>query len=651
MTKSVVMRSSTLCCTLALLAAAACSTTPSDAGTTGAETTTSGGSTTAGTSGNAGSSTASSTSGTSAGTSTGATAGSTTAGSTTGGCGNAVSDGGAGCCWNQVGGGPCGAVQGGIACCTGFTCGSSNFCVTSPTGSGTTTSTSGGGCAVGDAGDNCDTSTDCNQAENLVCTVTNALFNPPGTGTCEVAVAPLTTCSPATTHCGGATDKPCCGICVSNFCVDQGTQTCSGVNGATCATAADCCSGFKCVGTTCQPTCAAGIQPCDQANGSTDCCTDQGLSCLATQYSDGGDAFYGPSICYYANNGGTATDCSSNKCGPNGDAGECLLGTPCIPTSLSGATTDSCQAAGMVCDQNLSVCRNPSYYETCTPGGPACNQLGGTSANSVVCANLAPLVAGSTPGCFQACQTNADCLVPFHSCDGFNGGNFCYLFSSPACTDYFGTCNAAGTLDGVCIDITFTGQATSGDCIQSAPAGTGATGAACNTNSTRQNPGDCDTADLCAGGICQPICNTSGLDHICPTGTVCTATPTFGTLSSAGTCLVSCDFTVTTGGACVTSDGGVPTKCLPGLFTGTAQADDGTGFCVAEPPTTLALGDSCIGVEPNYADPCGQGAACIGNVISGFTCVQLCTNVGLLCPDGVKTCQSLNGLTETGVCF
>ena len=53
----------------------------------------------------------------------------------------------------------------------------------------TTTSGTAGGCPVGDAGETCDTSTDCNQAENLVCSQTNALFNLPGTGICEVATS------------------------------------------------------------------------------------------------------------------------------------------------------------------------------------------------------------------------------------------------------------------------------------------------------------------------------------------------------------------------------------------------------------------------------------------------------------------------------
>jgi hypothetical protein len=565
-------------------------------------------------------------------------------------------DGGGGCCYSQVGAGPCGLSSrpDNRDCCAGLVCGSSNFCVTSPT-SGTTTSGTAGGCPVGDGGDTCDTTADCNQTDNLVCSSTaSATANGPvGGGKCEVAGTVQASCSPATTHCGGATDKVCCGVCVNSFCQDLGTQRCSSIPGDACTTNNDCCTGFTCAvnggSGTCQPSCGQQYAACSPTNNNSDCCTNLGFTCLSATLSDGGASYFGPNICYNNFQSATPTDCYPTKCGPNGDAGECLLGTPCIPTTVSGAATDSCQAAGLTCDLNFYVCRNPGFFDPCLPGGPACNAIGGTNTDNLVCVSYAPL-QGVPPLCLEPCQTNADCISPVQSCQTTNAGNFCFANSNPACSNYFGTCNAGGTNDGICFEITSGGSAFSA-CYQATLDG-GGPGTACDVNASRQNPDFCDTSDICLGGICEPICNTSGVDHTCAgTNEVCVQDPNFGAgVSVLGACTVSCTIDDPSGGGCVTTDAGVPNKCYPGGFYSSAFPDNGTGLCVAMPATPLNLGDACFGVDPQFFDPCGAGMACIGGTLNGFFCAQMCTNVGLACPDG-GTCTSINGLTKTGACI
>jgi hypothetical protein len=237
-------------------------------------------------------------------------------------------------------------------------------------------------------------------------------------------------------------------------------------------------------------------------------------------------------------------------------------------------------------------------------------------------------------------------------CSATNGGNLCFSNSNPACTNYFGTCNSAGTNDGICVEVVVTGQPTFSSCWQSNLNG-GGPGTLCDPNATRQDlSGFCDTSDFCTGGLCQPVCDTTGASHTCSGSTTCTETNVYGNASNLGTCEVACDFTTDAGTTCVTSDAGVGSRCLPQLFVG-LPGDTGQGVCVAAPPTPIQPGQPCSGVpglDTHYPDPCAPGSGCIGSPLNGYVCTPLCNNPGLNCADGVTPCNSLNGLANTGFC-
>jgi hypothetical protein len=315
--------------------------------------------------------------------------------------------------------------------------------------------------------------------------------------------------------------------------------------------------------------------------------------------------------------------------------------------SITGAAADNCQLAGLYCDPTNDVCRNPGQFEPCLPGGPSCNPVAGSNTDNQVCASQAPQ-DGSPPVCLQTCQTNADCLWAWASCQATSGGNFCFSNANPDCTDYFGTCNAAGTNDGICVLISV-GTQSFASCYQATLSG-GGPGTACGINATRENPSFCDTSDFCMGGICEPVCNTSGTDHLCSgSNETCVQTQIYANASVIGGCIIPCDIADLDGGGCVATDAGVSTRCYPGgLFGG--FPDNGTGLCVAEPAAPLAIGQPCFGMASEYEDPCVPGAICLGTPAAGFFCTQLCTNVGQLCADGVTTCSSINGLNSTGYC-
>jgi hypothetical protein len=573
--------------------------------------------------------------------------GGTTTTTTTGGCGVGMctfSSGG--CGWNVAGSGPCPVggttPPGSLPCCAGLTCQSDNTCEPG----GTTTSTTGGNGCQGDAGAPCVTNADC---ATTLCSVTasQAQTGPSAVGICDVPPTPATIdrCSPAETACGGAGDAPCCGYCGADvptrFCHDL-PHAC-GNGGTTCATDDDCCATFACVGAVCKATCGQNLAACDPTNRNSDCCTNLGFTCLSTVTDAGGvitQSVYGADVCFNqllpeveANPlAACQAPARENACG---DAGECLLGSPCAPVTAAGQI-DACAAAGLACDFNSGVCRFPQWQESCNPAGPPCDYAGNSRDNSYLCENPGNSFTTSggmvvPPFCNQLCATAGDCVNPLAQCYPLGAPanqSICLFYSQTTaagagCTNYFGMCNASGTNDGICLQIN-TGR---GECWQTAASG-GAAGAACDDNANRQNPLFCDSADFCIGNTCDQLCDPAGGAPTCPTNATCvgvsaTATPTYGV------CAVSCDFTAADGGGCSAGQ-----KCaLPYIF---GLADQPVGACIGLAINAQSLGEPCM---PGFPDPCGIGLTCegdpnLGGNIGGFWCHQSCTNPGDACADG-----------------
>jgi hypothetical protein len=378
----------------------------------------------------------------------------------------------------------------------------------------------------------------------------------------------------------------------------------------------------------------------------SDCCTGLGFTCLSTA-TDAGTSIvysvYGNDICFnqlanfVAANPTAACQppAPANFCG---DAGECLLGSPCAPVTAQGQT-DECSVAGMACDFTNSVCRNPQWQEFCNPAGPKCDYSPNTRDNSFVCENPGNGFTDQQghvvpPFCNTLCATSNDCPNPLSQCYTFGAPinqSICLFFSQTTqggvgCTDYFGSCNASGMGDGVCIQV----NVGRGECWQTTATDGGATGGPCMDNANRQNPAFCDSKNFCIGNICDQLCDPAGGSPTCPTTATCvgvsgTTPPTYGV------CAVACNFVAADGGGCEAGQ-----KCaLPLIF---GLPDGLTGACIGLNPSAPALGQHCV---PGFPDPCGVGQTCegapdplLGGLISGFWCHESCSNPGGTCDDG-----------------
>jgi hypothetical protein len=387
----------------------------------------------------------------------------------------------------------------------------------------------------------------------------------------------------------------------------------------------------------------------------------QGLTCLLTA-PDGGNGVCGYGVAEAAG--------KPVYCGGPCTSYPCVLGASCQPPS--GSETDPCAAAGLYCDETNGVCRLPNEGDPCSPGGPACQPIPGSTASDLQCLDLPPPFEAE-PTCLQPCNASdpqhgtSDCVDPLMVCTslGKGLGSVCsFDIIGPECPggDYFGACNSAGTGDGLCVPYNFPGG-TEGLCYQTALDG-GAPGDPCEEDGNRQIGGLCNGQSYCSEGVCLPICNAGT-----PASPACAPAQDGGTASSClpyfaqtggsddfGLCSAACDFTSATGGGCVSPQGsdGTPEKCLPQLIFGLPDAV--TGLCVGAPAagTAVAVGQPCT-LRPG-ADDCVDGALCIQYDYAA-TCVQLCNQVGTTgqAPCGAgSTCEPLAYAppypTHTGFC-
>ncbi len=187
----------------------------------------------------------------------------------------------------------------------------------------------------------------------------------------------------------------------------DGMMSC-GAGGASCTTAAQCCSGM------CDPTmhicslamCGAAGAPCSSAS---DCC---GLQCTA--------GYCAASMCVADGQNCTSNGaCCSNICGTNGT---------CTPLN------NTCKTAGNPCPNGDGDCCNhlcingqcaaPSQVSYCTQVGDIC------AHDSDCCTDVCKLAAGATVGTCQA--VTSGCAVDGTTCAGCTGccSSLCAPFGS-----------------------------------------------------------------------------------------------------------------------------------------------------------------------------------------------------------------------------
>jgi hypothetical protein len=518
---------------------------------------------------------------------------------------------------------------------SGTTGGASTSASTTTTsaGTGTSTGSSSSGTSSGSTTSGTSTTTSSGTTGGMPClTAANcAGLSPVGQvcldgGYCGEPPPPSSVCTAVGQACGPGLPGCCAGPCLdfdADLDLDGGGQCTPwspcGDLGATCLATSDCCSYEACDAGRCVSSCIAVGGACQQ---DSECCLQEGLYCLPE--SDGG-----PRHCDRP---------FAASCQP-ASAPQCNLGTLC---TVDASGSDPCAPAGYICDPFFRACRSPYPYETCLPGGPAC-QPATYSTASVVCASF---FQGSQEInlCLQPCTATSDCVDVVTSCQNVLGGKAC--LTNFGCIDYFQSCSSAGSGDGTCYPFTNAGQ-TSGYCVQaSADAGPG-----CAFAANRQNGGLCPVGEYCLGALCQPMCNAGTAGGLaCDGGTYCQFLFQMGDPTDLGVCAQQCDITDLDGGGCMAS--ALPEKCLPSFFYG--LPDNGAGICVQEASNAPAIGQPCDFNHDVFADTCGQAALC-GFLNSTISCLQICDGIGHQdsCPAGLS-CQRgySNGQpsTITGVC-
>jgi hypothetical protein len=390
-------------------------------------------------------------------------------------------------------------------------------------------------------------------------------------------------------------------------------------------------------GGTCVSACAAEFSPC-QSNA--DCCTAKGFTC---------DQNFG--FCYTELTDQAFNDAGFEvSCGGPCSAFECRSGAYCQLTvdPATGDAVDPCAVAGLVCDATYSVCRSPTEFEACSPGGPPCQPVADSTADDLQCVQVSEFV-GTPFLCVQPCSVTEDCVDSLTTCqpDG-NLGNAC-VYS--VCSDYFGPCSSAGQNDGLCVPFPNGGVATIGICEQAAPSG-GGTGSSCTGGLNRQEGGFCGPQDLCVEGLCSSVCNAGTAAVPGCAGATADGGPAClsfelslqGQPDDLGICSAHCDFTSDAGGGCVPPAGGAPEKCFPQYLFG--LPDVPTGVCGLGPAIGTPVGEPCA--DAADLDPCVAGSLCLGTGAGGI-CAQLCTPPGgsAGCP-GELICYGLS--SSTGYC-
>jgi hypothetical protein len=455
-----------------------------------------------------------------------------------------------GVCCDKACNGQCeacdGAVKGTCAPVTGAPHGSRTAC--SGTGVGTT-------CGI-----------ECNGSDATKCNY------PTSTTSCGSA-----SCSGTTElhpgHCDGAgacADTP--SSCSPYVC---GATSCK----TTCATKADCDTGFYCNAGACVPGLAAGAACTSADSCGTAGCVD-GVCCNATSCPTG-------SAC---NNAGSKGTCSKNRgqgctmdaeCG----SGHCADGV-CCDTACTG-TCSSCASV--------------------TPG--TCSPVSGSPTHG----SCAPYVACVSGACASSCSTDADC----------NATSFCNKGTCVArqangatCTGGDG-CASGFCVDGRCCDRACNGQCEACDVASKEGTCTNVTDAPhgmrmpCSTASCASGvftpAGVCDSATgVCKAATAQTCfpyqCSATGCATKCATasdcqsgfscnGSACVPDTAAGTCSGDGTSSTAKDGTVTQCGVYRCAATGVcGQSCGSSADCATGATCDSTGKCVGAPSTTASSG-------------------------------------------------------------
>ncbi|HXJ23164.1 MAG TPA: hypothetical protein VMT03_23300 [Polyangia bacterium] len=528
-----------------------------------------------------------------------------------------------GYCCDKACGGPCQscALTGTLGICTNVPTGSadpSGMCKDQgATGCGTNGKCQAGACQKYASGTACGAAT---------CPTGTVTFT--GTQTCDGAgtcIKPASSsCFPY--MCGSAA---CKGACTANADCDPPAVCTSGScglkdPGRTCASGAECKSGFCNQTVCCSTNCTGACRSCNVSATTAGTCTS-----VPAGQSD-------PQ--------GTCKDQGAGTCGTNGvcdGAGACqkyAAGTVCVasscPTGMSVQTNArTCDGKG-TCQVATTTNCNPFACSGTTSCNTACKA--DTDCLSPNICDPKTSLCGNKKRQGQTCSAAADCLTGLSCVDGV-------CCASTAC----GTCQACNVTGsaGTCANVPSGGAEPHGKCPTSSTAPCGNTGActgsgtcqqaaatvACGTagctGSTYTPVSHCDGAGACAAAAtksCTPfVCGTGACKTSCTADTDCLAP-----FTCQGTTTKSCSLKAN-GLACTMGAQCISGNCVDGTCCGSAS-------CPACQACNVNGQGTCAGVASGTADTrCGGGTTTCGKV-------NVC--------DGAGACQTSTAMCGAAAC-
>jgi hypothetical protein len=473
-----------------------------------------------------------------------------------------------------------------------------------------------------------------------------------GKGTC--VAGGLSSCSPYICGTNGDCKSSCATTadCASGF-VCNGTICGKKVNGTTCTTATECGSGYCEQGVCCNTGCEATCQSCNLSAATAGTCTnvpvgtdpldqcaDAGATTCGTNGSCNGAGkcqLYSSGTVCLAQSCAVSTLTASSRCD---GAGKCVAGTTstCAPY-VCGATACLTTCAGNTDCSSPNVCTAMSCGKY--PIGSAC--AANTDCNSNFCAQGYCCNTACTGTCQSCALTNSigtctnvpsgqDPLSQCTDAGSTSCGNNGFCSGAGACQKY-----AAGTQ---CAPATCTGstQAPASVCNGTGacmPPTTTSCGAyACDTTNkickiTCTVDGDCTAPNICNAGTCTlaPLghsCTAAGAcaSGLCQQGVCCAS-------SCSGTC-ASCALTGTLGTCTNITAGTDPLNaCADGTAAtcGTDGTCDGSGKCRLYALGTVCAAQSCSGSTFTPARTCDGTGVC--KTVSSSLCTPFACDTTL----------------------
>lgn len=456
-------------------------------------------------------------------------------------------------------------------------------------------------------------------------------------------------CTSASSSCEDMRDCLEGEICQDNRCVPQG---------ASCTADRDCERGENCENGRCQRgdgSCGSDNDcPVGQSCRDGQCLTTSGgdeclrnRDCPNGQICDNGNCVAEGS-CTGDRDCGVGEACQNGQCVAVGGGG-CRTHVQCTEPQVcvipAGQAAGSCQSmVGQGCagdsDCEFTDSQNNTASGTCEAGRCKVSQFG-TCAGETDCTNemTCTTLPNQSRLCLKECQSNSVCDSSL-KCETQINRCWYNLCGSPTEVGpgfrdsvnngrLGGACNADGTNDGTCVEVSAGENDWVGLCIEG---GSQAVGQNCLFETSRD-----DNANQCVGGA---TCHFDNDRRRGACVSSCSAEGTRGSVRCSGSTTCIAGRCLSPGQLC---NPGTRDNCGPAGVCAVGNWESEDGLCIVQEMNTVAIGGDCEDTAQ-----CSDGSVCLAlQAGQGSTCLAICrpNGGGVSCPNGT-TCNSIPQLSQ-----